>query len=357
LRLTTRSVHHGLPQQPEIRVTFRPVLARALTVALAAALLAPVPTVAQPRVSAAFHTPGEVRAQLRDVASRHPDLVELSVIGRSWQGQPILMAKVSDHPTVDEDEPEVFVNARIHAREHMTTEQALALLGWLTDGYATSSRIRHIVDSTEVFIVPDVNPDGARFDLKGERYHGWRKNRQPSGGATGTDLNRNFGYRWGCCHGSDRWPSSNLYRGRRAFSAPETRALRALVNRRHFVAALSFHSYGGQVLWPYGYTTADRPSDMPMALLRTLRRLARGIATRDGYRALQASSLYVTSGSFMDWMTGVHRIPTLTMELGPRSRSAGGFYPRASRITPIVNANRDALLWFLEQAQDLPPRS
>jgi hypothetical protein len=331
---------------------------RALVVGLVlVALAAPAPVAAQPRVSAAYHTPGEVRSELRRVARDHPDLVRLSTIGRSAQGQPIVMAKVSDHPADDEAEPEVFINARIHAREHITTEQALALLQWLTDGYATSSRIRRIVDTTEVFIVPDLNPDGARFDLKGPRYKGWRKNRQTYRGATGTDLNRNFGYRWGCCHGSDATPSSNLYRGPRAFSAPETRAVRRLVGQRHFVAALSLHSYGGQVLWPYGYTTRDRPTDMLAALLRRVRRLGRGIASRNGYRAMQASALYVTSGSFMDWALGVHRIPTLTIELLPRTRSAGGFYPRASRIGPITRGNRDALLWFLEQAQDLPDPS
>jgi hypothetical protein len=89
-------------------------------------------------------------------------------------------------------------------------------------------------------------------------------------------------------------------------------------------------------------------------MYRTVTRLARGIASRNGYRPIQASSLYITSGSFMDWAVGVHRMPTLTMELMPRTPGAGGFYPRASRIRPITSANRDALLWFLEQTQDLP---
>ncbi len=326
------------------------------TIALAVAVLAPVSVSAAPRVAAAYHTPAEVRAELRQVARDHPGLVRLSVIGRSHQGQPIMMAKVSDDPALDEDEPEVFVNARTHAREHMTTEQALVLLRWLTDGYASSSRIRSIVDRTEVFIVPDVNPDGARYDLKGPRYRRWRKNRQPHRGGTGTDLNRNFGYRWGCCGGSEARPSGNHYRGPKAFSAPEARAVRRLVNGRRFVAALSLHSCGGQVLWPYGYTMTDRPRDMPPALHRTVRRLARGIATRNGYRAMQASSLYITDGSFMDWMAGVHRIPTLTLELRPTTRSAGGFYPPASRIGPITSGNRAALLWFLAEAQRLPTR-
>jgi len=323
-------------------------------VALAGSFAATGSALALPRVSAAYHAPWEVRAELRRLELDHPELVDVSVIGRSHEGQDILMAKVSDQPGMDEDEPEVFLNARMHAREHITTEQALALLGWLTDGYATSARVRAIVDTTEVYIVPDLNPDGARYDLKGARYQGWRKNRQSHRGARGTDLNRNFGYRWGCCGGSDAWPSSTLFRGPRRFSAPEARIVRDLVAGREFVAAIALHSYGGQVLWPYGYTTRDRPGDMPRSLHRIVTRLAKGIASRNGYRPMQASSLYITSGSFMDWAVGVHRLPTLTMELMPRTRNAGGFYPRASRIRPITAANRDALLWFLEQAQLLP---
>jgi hypothetical protein len=328
-------------------------LAGLVTGMVVLSLVTPTTTLAHRRVAAAYHTPWEVRAELRRVAREHPDLVRVSTIGRSHQGQPILVAKVSDHPTLDEEESEVFVNARIHAREHMSTEQALALLGWLTDGYAASSRIRAIVDRTEVFIAPDLNPDGARFDLKGPRYKGWRKNRQRHRGATGTDLNRNFGYRWGCCGGSDAWPSSNIYRGPRPFSAPETRAIRDLVRGRRFVVALSLHAFGGQVLRPYGYTTADRPWDMPARIHRVVQRLSRGIAVRNGYRPMQASSLYPISGSFMDWAVGVERLPTLTIEMAPRTRSGGGHYPRAARIGPITSANRAALLWFLEQARSL----
>ncbi len=296
-------------------------------------MLAPGAATATPRVASTYHTPAEVRAELRQVARDHPDLVRVSVIGRSHQGQPIMMAKVSDRPGIDEDEPEVFVNARTHAREHMTTEQALVLLRWLTDGYASSSRVRSIVDGTEVFIVPDVNPDGARFDLMGPRYRGWRKNRQPYRGRTGTDLNRNFGYRWGCCRGSDRWPSSNLYRGPRAFSAPEARAMRRLVNGRRFVAALSLHSYGGQVLWPYGYTMADRPRDMPAALQRTCG-ARRGIAAATGTRD-PGKLPYITSGSFMDWMTGVHRsrrAPRARPRTRRRAASTAGIADRTIHV-------------------------
>ena len=102
----------------------------------------------------------------------------------------------------------------------------LAILRWLTDGYGTSERATNIVNSREIFIVFMVNPDGGEYDLTGSPYRAWRKNRQPNAGSSyvGTDLNRNYDYRWGCCGGSSGSKSALTYRGPKAFSAPETRA-------------------------------------------------------------------------------------------------------------------------------------
>ena len=54
-----------------------------------------------------------------------------------------------------------------HAREHLSLEQNLAVLRWLTEGYGTDDRITHIVNVREVWIVFAVNPDGAEYDLTG----------------------------------------------------------------------------------------------------------------------------------------------------------------------------------------------
>src|SRR5690606_37321069 len=78
---------------------------------------------------------------------------------------------------------------------------------------------------------------------------------------SGTDLNRNWGYKWGCCGGASDNPSSETYRGSAPFSAPETAALRDFVNSRvvdgtqQIKAAIDFHTYSELVLWPFGHTT------------------------------------------------------------------------------------------------------
>ena len=89
---------------------------------------------------------------------------------------------MSDHVDTDEAEPEVLIDALHHAREHLTTEQALYLLKELTHDYATDSVVKRLVDSREIWIVFALNPDGMQYDLTGDPYREWRKNRQPNPG-------------------------------------------------------------------------------------------------------------------------------------------------------------------------------
>ena len=91
---------------------------------------------------------------------RPPGHRRVSSIGKSYQGRDIWAAKVSDNVAIDEDEPEVLFDWLHHAREHLSLEQDLAILRWLTDGYGTDPRITDIVDTREIWIVFAVNPDG-----------------------------------------------------------------------------------------------------------------------------------------------------------------------------------------------------
>ena len=74
------------------------------------------------------------------------------------------------------------------------------------------------------------------------------------GRCAGVDLNRNFSYKWGG-RGSSGQTCSEEYRGQRAFSEPETAALRKflLARRGSVLMYLTFHSYGQMILYPWGY--------------------------------------------------------------------------------------------------------
>src|SRR5690606_1773989 len=125
-------------------------------------------------------------------------------------------------------------------------------------------RIKSLVDSREIYIIPCVNPDGWEYNRSLGAGSGWRKNRRVISGSTrGVDLNRNYGVDWGTCGtvtcgsssscGSST-ASSETYYGPSAFSEPETRAVRDLCYAKNFVAAIDQHAYGPYYSLPYGKT-------------------------------------------------------------------------------------------------------
>ncbi len=335
----------------------------AAVIAPAAAIIAPAPIAAAVAGTAraasefpagweGFHTYPEMVADIRAVEAAHPDIVHVFSIGRSYKGRELWAAKVSDNVGVDESEPEVMYDGLHHSDEHMGLEMTLQILHWLADGYGTDARITHIVDSREIWIVFAVNPDGAQFDIKDGRFHLWRKNRQPNAGTTaiGTDLNRNYGYRWGGGGRTSSNPLAITYRGPAPFSAPETRAMRdflasRVVNGRQQIrVAITFHEYGRLVMWPYGYTRANVPADMTAQDHAALAKIGRHMAASNGYRPEQASDLYVTSGTSRDYEYGRYRIFAYTFEL------SAGDYPKTGMIARETGRNKEAVLWLAERA-------
>ena len=142
--------------------------------------------------------------------------------------------KISDNVATDEAEPEVLYEGGHHADEHMGVEMALKIMRWLVDGYGTDTRTTNIVNSREIWIIFLANPDGAEHDIASGKFHRWRKNRQPTPGTSyiGTDLNRNYGYRWGGGGRTSTNPAAITYRGTKAFSTPEARAVRDFLASR-----------------------------------------------------------------------------------------------------------------------------
>jgi carboxypeptidase T len=316
-----------------------------LRLAVAALLLWLLPiTPARAEPPLGYHDYAAMSARIEAVANARPDIVRRFSIGRSYQGRELWAAKVSDNVAIDELEPEVLLVFGQHAREHVTVEEGLYLLDQLA---GQDPRVVDLISKTEVWLVFNLNPDGSEYDWAGDTPRFWRKNRQPP---NGTDLNRNWGYRWGCCGIVSRHPRSDAYRGGKPFSAPETRALRAFVRGRgtQLKAAIDFHSAAELVLWPFGFTRAHVTPDMTAGQHARLVRLGRRLARANGYEPEQASELYVASGELADWLWGRFRIAAYTFELGP----ADNFYPAA--FADEVARNREPVLQLLDAATRLP---
>jgi len=316
-----------------------------------------------PSADSAYHNYAEMTAELNQAVADHPAILRKTSLGTSYEGRDIPVIKISDNVATDENEPEVLYTAHQHAREHLTVEMALYLIKQLTDGYGTDARITDVVNSRELWIVPDLNPDGGEYDIATGAYRSWRKNRQPNSGSSnvGTDLNRNWGYNWGCCGGSSGTTSSETYRGASAFSAPETQRVRDFVLGRRVGGVqqikthIDFHTYGKLVLWPFGYTTAGTAPGLDADQEATFRTLGTQMATTNGYTPEQASDLYITDGTIDDWLWANQGVWSYTFEMYPGNSGGGGFYPPDEVIAAQTALNRESSLQIAEYA-DCPYR-
>ncbi|MEV6956604.1 M14 family metallopeptidase [Streptomyces sp. NPDC051183] len=310
-----------------------------------------------PSADAKYHNYAEASAEIDQRIAQYPSIMSKKVIGKSYQGRDLFAIKISDNVATDENEPEVLFTAHQHAREHLTVEMALYLLKEFGSKYGTDSRVTNAVNGREIWIVPDLNPDGGEYDIATGSYRSWRKNRQPNSGSSyvGTDENRNWNYKWGCCGGSSGSKSSETYRGPAAESTPEVKAVsdfvrsRVIGGKQQIKAAIDFHTYSELVLWPYGWTYNDTAPGLTADDLAVYKTIGTNMANSNGYTPEQSSDLYITDGTIDDWLWGNQKIFSYTFEMYPES-GGGGFYPPDEVIDRETARNKDAVLQLLENA-------
>ncbi len=299
-----------------------------------------------------YRTIAEINLQLDTWAAAYPDLVALEQIGASYEGRPLTVVRLTNQTTAGPKPPFVIL-ANIHGRELITNETAMVFIERLLTGYGVDADLTWLLDEHEIYVLVSTNPDGhvKNEPDSGEPWAYWRKNTQPYGNCGsagyGVDLNRNFGFdEWGGA-GSKDDPCYDTYRGPTADSEPETQAVQAFA-REVFTAtapgglAISLHSYGNLVLWPWGYTYTAAP-DAP-----ALQALGEKLATFNGYRAQQASDLYPASGTADDWLYDTLKVPAYTFEIGSAS---DGFYPPCLRYDALVEPNLDAFVYAAKVAR------
>jgi len=298
-----------------------------------------------------FHDYRELERDIFLLADSHPELARVVDIGDSLEGRNIYALKISDNVWADEDEAAVVFLGCHHAREWISVEVPFLMGKYLLENYQGDGNIKGLVDNSEIWIVPLVNPDGLEYSIHFYRY--WRKNRRDNGdGSFGVDLNRNYGFEWGHDDiGSSPDPSSETYRGRSAFSEPETQAVRNLLEGRNFQALVSFHSYSQVILYPWGYKEEASPEeDLLYTLAENMSRLMEEVNGRDYEPARAGASFYLTNGDTTDWSFGVFGIPSFTVELPPASRLTGEFFNPESDILPIFQENLPAMLYLIDWA-------
>jgi len=296
-----------------------------------------------------FHSYSELEQDLLALEERFPQIARVTVIGESLEGRNIYALIISDNVSADEDEAEVLFIGCHHAREWISVEVPFLLGKYLLEHYDSDPRIRNLVNNSQVWIIPLLNPDGLEYSIHFYRY--WRKNRRDNGdGSYGVDPNRNYDYKWGLDDaGSSPNPSSNIYRGKAPFSEPETQTIRDLFPSRNFQALVSYHSYSQIILYPWGYTNVpSEKDDLLFEMSNQMSNLMQSVNGTVYAYGPAASSLYFTNGDTTDWALGIHNIPAFTIELPPIDELYGGFFNAEEEIQPIFNENLPAAFYLID---------
>ena len=105
----------------------------------------------------------EVVASLQE---EHPELVERSSIGASFEGRDIWLLTITNRATGPASEkPALWVDANIHATELTGSVAALHLAHRLVTGHGSDPEVTRALDTRAFYIVPRLNPDGAELAL------------------------------------------------------------------------------------------------------------------------------------------------------------------------------------------------
>lgn len=280
--------------------------------------------------------------ELDSMKSKYPNLISTKAQISTFStinGNPIYWLRISDNPETDEAEEEVLYSALHHAREPASLSQTIYYMWYLLENYGTNEEVTYLVDNTEMYFVPMINPDGYRYneqtDPNGGGMH--RKNRRNVGTYNkGVDLNRNYGYQWNTT-GVSPDTNNDTYPGTSEFSEVETQAMKWFIEQREFKFAFNAHTYGNQLLFPIGTTVAEYADHHDYFDQYTSH-----MVKHNGYSNIKSSGLYPASGDSDDWMykddigPNHDTVFAMTPEV---SNEAGTFWPASSLIEGICKAN------------------
>ncbi|GIF00820.1 M14 family zinc carboxypeptidase [Paractinoplanes rishiriensis] len=254
---------------------------------------------------------------------------------RPWTVQALRIGSVRDGSRTG-----VLAYSQEHAREWATPLVTLEFAERLLANYATDPATRALVDATDIFIIPMVNPDGANYSFndfalqrKNLVNHCTGASRDPRyRDSWGVDVNRNYavGSLFDGYVGASTNCLSGTHAGTAELSEAESRNVVALAAAHPNIKfSMNVHSYGGYFMWSpgaykaAGRVTLPRPSiDESKYFLDSARRIVGAIATSretvtwPAYTGPVADVLYSAAGNSADHLYYELGITAWNFEVG-----------------------------------------
>ncbi|XP_050328685.1 uncharacterized protein LOC126758460 [Bactrocera neohumeralis] len=240
----------------------------------------------------------DIITHLEMLRMRHPQLVELIHIGRSYEGRPLVIVKIESKEHADsvasqsevahkklknkkqpKEANSVFIESGTHGLEWIGPATSLWMISELLRLIKSNKTTvdNEYIKNTTWYFIPILNPDGYVYSHKYDRF--WRKTRsrhisrrngiidsamtwlQQKKIATrvcyGVDLDRNWHYQWGK-RGSSKSACNEVYAGPGPFSEPESKALSEFLidYRKQIKMYISLQAYGQIISYPMKANTS-----------------------------------------------------------------------------------------------------
>lgn len=216
-----------------------------------------------------YHNYTTVQSLFRQFTQENPSLARLYSIGKSVEGRHLYVLRISqgldqipdngdlskaDHSDNDlsfplNGKPMIKYVANMHGNEAIGRELVIFLAEYLIKGYGKIDRVTKLVNSTDIWLMPSLNPDGFEAAQEGHCYQRDYDGGRGRANANRVDLNRNFPDQFH--DGQDR---ESLLRNRQ----PETLAAMKWIVSNPFV--LSGNLHGGSVVASYPFDDSPKGS-------------------------------------------------------------------------------------------------
>ena len=303
----------------------------------------------------AYPTYQDYADQMAEFASDNPTICQLVDIGGTTEGvgggdKRLLFMKLSDNVSTDEQEPKMMYTSSMHGDEIAGYPLMLDLINYFITayndtGHSDHSRIKDLIDNSEIWINPSANPDGTYYNnptntsvASARRYNdnNW-------------DLNRNY---------PDNIAGPYPDTGQTGYEL-ETQHFMTLADTYHFVLSANFHGGTEVVNYPWDNTPTRHADDTwffdiskeyavncqdDELLFNGTTNYMDAVYPNNAWPGVtNGSDWYTVFGGRQDYMNYYKQCKETTIELSNTKT------PLASQLGDLWDWNREALIEYLIQ--------
>ncbi len=280
-----------------------------------------------------YRTDTDIGPQFASWQQSYPELCRYQSIGKSAGNRDLWAIKITQDPDTAADKPSVCYISTIHGNETLGVEMCLRLCELLLTSHGTDPDITALVDSTVIWVLPLMNPDGMH---NSSRYNG-----------NNVDLNRSFPV-----YGTDF--TTTLFDGEPLGDTgrqPETAAVMRWYAEQEFTLGANFHGGSAVVNYPYdnepgvpsGVAAISPDEDLFANISLRYANLNPTLHSSTEFAGgiTNGCAWYIAVGGLQDWTYRFLGSLHVTIELDYTK------WPAASSLDSYWADNRDAMLAYL----------